>query len=447
MNLYEKLKSIQDDGAISLHVPGHHNNTIGYLNDLDISMDMTEITGLDDLHQPEGCIKESMSQLNRYPEYKAQYIINGTTVGILSTIYAVQHMEGEILIPRNAHKSVYNALNLTKQKARWMSMSVSEKTGQYDGVMSLANIDLSKVKLAIFTYPNYYGETFEIEEMIKELNRFNIPVLIDEAHGAHFGISSYFPQSSLNYGADIVVQSYHKTLPALTMGSVIYIKKSSILNESIQHYLSLLQTSSPSYLVMASLEKAEKFYKEYEDEQFIDNRAKLIDALEQAGFEVGRLSDPLKLIVSHNRLSGFEIQNIFEHSNIFIELCNHDFTLLVLPLWHESDRFPFNELLSRINHFKVDFKGKAEKEKRFYLPTHSSEYEPIEVEDIITINLNKAADKISAIDVIPYPPGIPAILKGEYIQQDIVDSLLQWIDRGGRVEGILNKQIKVKDEQ
>ena len=126
--------------------------------------------------------------------------------------------------------------------------------------------------------------------------------MVDEAHGAHFGISSNFPKSSMTYGADIVVQSYHKTLPALTMGSVIYMKEDLEIKADIQQYLKMLQTSSPSYLIMASLESAEKFYKQFDDQKFKFKRQTFIETMENVGFEVGSLEDPLKLIVSYKGL-------------------------------------------------------------------------------------------------------------------------------------------------
>ncbi|WP_323703437.1 aminotransferase class I/II-fold pyridoxal phosphate-dependent enzyme [Mammaliicoccus sp. Dog046] len=447
MTLNKKLIELEDEKAISLHVPGHHNNTIGSLNQLNLAMDKTEITGLDDLHQPEGCIKESMDLLNRFPQYTGQYLVNGTTVGILSAIYAVQHLKGEILIPRNAHKSIYNALNLTRQDARWMPMTVSEITGQYNGVGNLSGIDLSNVKLAIFTYPNYYGETFNIDESIKLLQKHHIPVLVDEAHGAHFGISSYFPESTLTHDADIVVQSYHKTLPALTMGSVMYINDNLNLKSKIQDYLTMLQSSSPSYLIMSSLEHAEDFYKRFDDEVFKNKRTQLIASIKRTGFYVGCLEDPLKLIVSHDHLTGFEVQRVFEDSHIYVELCNENYVLIVLPLWHDNDRFPFEILLERISHINIEGNNQKIEKTQMKLPVHSANKKYNDIEKIHEIELNKSVNRISAVDVIPYPPGIPVILKGEQITKEVVDSLLQWIDNGGRVEGIINKYIKVKDEQ
>lgn len=446
MSLYDKIQSIQDENSISLHVPGHHNNTIGYLKEMNLGMDMTEITGLDDLHQPEEVIRESLMKMDRYPNHDARYLVNGTTVGILSVIYAVKHLDGDILIPRNAHKSIYNALSLTNQKAIWMPMTVSEETGQYDGVKSLDTLDLSNVKLAIFTYPNYYGEVFDVQSHIQLLKAYGVPTLVDEAHGAHFGISSYFPQSSIMYEADIVVQSYHKTLPALTMGSVMYIRKELPIQQRIEEYLTMLQTSSPSYLIMTSLEKAELFYKHYNDKLFKRLRMILIQTLKEVGLEVGSLADPLKLLVSHEKMTGEQVKQIFEQSNIYVELNDEKYILLVLPLWHEGDSFPFEVLINKIKSLKLDYYYQVRGRAKFDLPVTSGVYVPIEVKDAITIDLIDAVNKISAVDVIPYPPGIPVILKGEYIKGDVLNSLLHWIDSGGRVEGIINKQIKIKDE-
>ncbi|RUY74148.1 lysine decarboxylase, partial [Mesorhizobium sp. M7A.F.Ca.CA.001.10.2.1] len=131
----------------------------------------------------------------------------------------------------------------------------------------------------------YYGETYDIQSDIELLHSKHIPVLIDEAHGAHFDLKG-FPTSSLNYGADYVVQSYHKTLPALTMGSILYIHKDAPHKEEIKQYLSYFQTSSPSYLVMASLEMAHTFYEEYQSDIFFEKRKLLLSSLENKGFIV-----------------------------------------------------------------------------------------------------------------------------------------------------------------
>ena len=137
--------------------------------------------------------------------------------------------KGDILMARNVHKSVLHALDISQQEGHFIETHQSPLTNHYNKV-NLSRLNNDGHKLAVLTYPNYYGETFNVEEVIKSLHQLNIPVLIDEAHGAHFGLQG-FPDSTLNYQADYVVQSFHKTLPALTMGSVLYIHKMHLIEK------------------------------------------------------------------------------------------------------------------------------------------------------------------------------------------------------------------------
>ncbi len=266
----QKLNELIQQKAISLHVPGHKNMTIGRLDKLKFKMDMTEITGLDDLHHPEEIILESMHSISKHPDYDAYMLVNGTTSGILSVIQAFSSIEGNYLISRNVHKSVFHGIDLTQQQANIMAMTISDTSSQYISP-DLNHTHFDNQKLAIMTYPNYYGECFDIREAIEILHEHHIPTLVDEAHGAHFSLP-HFPKSALEVGVDYVVQSYHKTLPALTMGSVIYIHKNAPMKEEVIRYLGYFQTSSPSYLVMASIELAHQFFKEYDSTLFFEKR-------------------------------------------------------------------------------------------------------------------------------------------------------------------------------
>ena len=202
-------------------------------------------------------------------------------------------------------------------------------------------------KLAVVTYPNYYGECFDIKQCVKQFHDYNIPVLVDEAHGAHFNLK-HFPKSALESEADYVVQSYHKTLPTLTMGSVLFIHKNAPLKDEVIKYLGIFQTSSPSYLVMSSIELAHQFYNSYDSSLFFEKRKQLIETLRQQHFEVIGVEDPLKLIVRANGHTGLEVQRYFEKNHIYIELADDYQILIVLPLWHFNDRYPFKTLLNRI---------------------------------------------------------------------------------------------------
>ena len=142
-----KLNQLIRNEAISMHVPGHKNNTIGDLNQLSMAMDMTEITGLDDLHQPEEIIAESMQQLRKHPDYEAYYLVNGTTSGILAVIHAFKHNSGDYLIARNAHKSVFHALELVQWTAKILPMQLSETTYQFKTPLTSSFIELSLIHI------------------------------------------------------------------------------------------------------------------------------------------------------------------------------------------------------------------------------------------------------------------------------------------------------------
>lgn len=443
--LINKFQSLMNETPISMHVPGHKNNTIGNLNQLNINMDMTEITGLDDLHHPEDVLYKSMANISKHDDYETFYLVNGTTAGILSVIQAFAYLSGDYIIPRNAHKSVFHGLELARGNAFLMAMDASDDTHQYLGP-KYKNIHHFKEnhKLAVITYPNYYGECFDIKSQINHLHQLQIPVLVDEAHGAHFDLEG-FPQSSLNMGADFVVQSYHKTLPALTMSSVLFIHKDAPMKQQVINYLSYFQSSSPSYLLMSSLELAHQFYKNYQTDLFFERRQKLITHLEQQGITVTKVDDPLKLCLSHSAYDGYELQALFEAQSIYIELADEKQVLLVLPLWHKHDNYLYSELLARIDRIQLT-KQPIKISERQITTTDIGYYTYSVNSKTRKINIEDAKGEILANHIVPYPPGIPIMLKGEKISANMVELLHYWSTQNLRVEGIENNYIEIKDE-
>lgn len=417
MTLTEVLKQYGDD-AISLHVPGHHNGTIGSL-DLKLSYDSTEITGLDDYHHPEGVIKEAEGRLSRHRYYESKFLVGGTTAGILSVISAVR---GRCAVMRNAHKSVFNGLTLNHLSAYLLPTVLSNNTKQYVAVDldSINEDELKDVRLAVLTYPNYFGETYDIESVIRYFHERNIEVLVDEAHGAHFDITSNFPHSAIGWGADYVVQSYHKTLPALTMSSVIHIHNNARFKDEVYRYLTMLQSSSPSYMMMSSLEQAHEFYCAYDDGLFFKKREQLIDVL-RTKFNVIVMDDPLKLYVTREGCTGEMIREAIEQQQIYTELSTMDGVLLILPLWHENDAFPFDELLNRIQH--IEIQAGEESLMEVSLPVTDGIFLPIESASSRSISLEQAVGHRAYNSLIPYPPGIPYVLAGEVVTEEHVEYL------------------------
>lgn len=443
--LTNRLNHLMNKKPISMHVPGHKNMTIGYLSALKMEMDMTEITGLDDLHQAEDVIAQSMQHIDKHPDYDAYFLVNGTTSGILAVIQSFAKVKGAYLIARNVHKSVFHALDLAHGSSRLLKMHISNRTKQYIGPdESALKTQVDKAKLAVFTYPNYYGECFDVASTIKYMKAHDIPTLIDEAHGAHFNLAG-FPKSTLNMGADYVVQSYHKTLPSLTMSSIIFIHKQAPLRESILKYLSYFQSSSPSYLLMSSLELAHEFYKIYDSKVFFEKRTQLIKVIEDKGMHIINVDDPLKLNVQCDGYTGIELQTLFENKEIYVELADTNQVLLVLPLWHKDDQFPFDDLLMRIQGMDIEHRDPFEET---YLPFYNEEgiYDSREINKIKKISIDEAHYEILATNLVPYPPGIPVMLKGEIITRNMIELMHYWRNHQIRVEGMKDNKIEIKDE-
>lgn len=267
--LYTALMKHAHRNTYSFHVPGHHNGDVFFDEAKSVyqsllSIDMTEITGLDDLHHPTGVIKEAQDLVSRlYGSQESFFLVNGTTAGNLAMILAVCEPGEPILIQRNCHKSVFHAVALAGAKPVYLAPEIDEN------IHVPAHVSLSVIEKALASYPNakglvltnptYYGHAADLTAAVKKAHSYGVPVLVDEAHGAHFVLGQPFPPSSLAMGADAVVQSAHKTLPAMTMGSYFHLNSTRIDRDRLTYYVSSLQSSSPSYPIMASLDTARAY--------------------------------------------------------------------------------------------------------------------------------------------------------------------------------------------
>lgn len=442
--LWHQMNEWAEKEPISMHVPGHKNGTIGNMSFLQAKYDVTEITGFDDLHQPEGVLKESMTCVTRHPDYDAFYLVNGTTSGILSVIHAFQLLEGDVVLARNVHKSVFNALDLGGQQATILPTIVDEQSSQYIQP-DMTHGQQSSGKLGVVTYPNYYGQTFDIKETIQHFHENHCPVLVDEAHGAHFDLEG-FPVSSLNFGADFVVQSFHKTLPSLTMSSVLFIHKDAPQRDEVIRLLQTFQSSSPSYLLMASLETANDFYEGYESQLFFERRQQLLDALSKCELSFKEMNDPLKLLIYRPGMSGDTLQQVMESVGIYVELSDSYHVLWVLPLWHKGDAYPFEDLITRIHHMTFTESMTDTQSMQQAIYTGSGRYEPQHITQSDWLSFEEAEGKVLAQHLVLYPPGIPSMLKGEKVTKSMIKLITKWYQSQLRVEGLQDGKIKVKDD-
>lgn len=464
--LVQRLEDFKKVGPVSFHVPGHKNGILsGLPSDLRLALqyDLTELEGLDDLHEPNGVIEEAQQMLAElYSSDRSFFLVNGSTVGNLAMIYATCSVGDTVIVQRNAHKSVFHAIELTGARPVFVSPVWDSRTRTVGTVTAMqvkcALEAYPEAKAVILTYPTYYGTTgIELEETIHICHMHNVPVLVDEAHGAHFVVGEPFPSSALGLGADVVVHSAHKTLPAMTMASFLHVRSNLVDAERIAHYLQMLQSSSPSYVLMASLDDARAYvesYNEVDKMRFIEKRNGFINRLEQVPrLQTIETDDPLKLIVRVEGYSGFDLQKQLEMEGIYAELADPFQVLFVLPLLKEENNFHFSEIGNKIEYAierLCELEETADiieppifKEDISHLVYTSNELRQLKAK---WISHEEAVDHVAAAAIIPYPPGIPLLLGGERVTEAHLQSLALLLQLGAKFQGAIRvheKQILV----
>lgn len=461
----DALIEFQKQRPVSFHVPGHkHGQLSGLPENLRSALqyDQTELTGLDDLHYPEGVIEEAQKLLaEAYGAEKSFFLVNGSTVGNLAMIYAACEEGDCVIVQRNSHKSVFHALELVKVRPvyvspEWDRESMTAAGLSLDAVKE-AIASYPKAKVLLLTYPNYYGMSSpELKDIIAYCHACQISVLVDEAHGAHFQIGRPFPPSSLEFGADAVVHSAHKTLPAMTMGSYLHVQGNRIDANKINKYLRMFQSSSPSYLIMASLDDARTFMQNYSQpdiRSFEEKRQRFVESLKSIPqLEVFEADDPLKIMLRTKHYSGYQLQREMEESGIYAELADSQQVLLILPLLKQRNTYPFAEIRSRIKEAVQSLKEEARKTAEAEIGRQSTvsvpeiTFEEIDLADSEWISYTKAMGRISAAMVIPYPPGIPLVVPGEKWTASKLEQLMDYLAAGTAIQGehrLGNKQVSV----
>lgn len=454
--IVQALKKFVADDPQSFHVPGHKNGLLSNLpNEIKqaLKYDVTELTGLDDFHHPEEAIQQAEQLLaSTYGASRSFFLVNGSTVGNLAMIYATCEKGDTVLVQRNAHKSIFHALELVGVNPVYVSPKWDIKS-QTAGCIDLKTLEQAvasypDAKAAVFTYPTYYGVTAnDLAEQIELCHAYQIPVLVDEAHGAHLTVSEELPSSALELGADIVVQSAHKTLPAMTMASFIHMKSSLVSEQKVNRYLRMLQSSSPSYLLLASLDDARSYvtnYTETDYAYFIEKRQQFIESLTMAtDLQVVEVNDSLKLLVRAPGYTGFQLKEALEKFHVYVELADAKQVLLILPLLKQGDSYSIVDICNRMKeaytHLKnfpcIENTDEIESFETITITQTEYSFEEIEKAEKEWIPYMRAIGRIAATTIIPYPPGIPLLVQGEKITGAQISQLEELLAIGAMFQG------------
>ena len=260
-SLQNRLRMYGQSDALPMHMPGHKRNLsiAPFLKGLDARMDITEIEGFDDLHHPEGILKESMELAAAlWKSERSFFLVNGSTCGILAGMRAVLCPGDEVILARNSHRSVYHALELCGAKPWFLLPQWNDAFGICGSIspqaVECALREHPRAKLVVITSPTYEGVLSDLGAIAQIVHRHGAILLVDEAHGAHLGLFGVFPSGAVAAGADLVIQSVHKTLLCLTQTALLHCNGSRVSPQQVARQLSIFETSSPSYLLMGAMD-------------------------------------------------------------------------------------------------------------------------------------------------------------------------------------------------
>lgn len=443
--LYSGLCEMAERKPVSLHVPGHKYGALfpekakEYFQDI-LKIDATEITGMDDLHAPTGMIQEAETlAAELFNAQRSFFLVGGSTAGNLAMILATCGRDDVVLVQRNSHKSIMNGLELAGARPVFMAPTFDDTVERYThpsiAALKRAIQAYPKAKALILTYPDYFGYTYDLEEVIQLSQAAGIPVLVDEAHGVHFPFNEGFPKSALEYGADVVVHSVHKMAPAMTMGSMLHMQSELVSEDRVAYFLQMIQSSSPSYPLMASLDLA-RYYLARLDKTDYEQILHMIEEVREIFGELeavrvlpeGSEVDPLKITL-HVK-AGYQTADIVRHleeSNVYIELSTERQILVVLGLGSFIDREKLEKAVKTVNERLKIVRNHATIEETKLFTNEMIQlalsYEQMNRFNVEEKSLHDSVGHIAAEAVIPYPPGIPLILKGEEIKREQIKQL------------------------
>lgn len=263
-HLFDKLTEYGQENVYPYHMPGHKRRGWGRLPEDMYLRDITEIEGFDNLHQPEGILRELQNHAAvLYGSEECFYLVNGSTSGILSAVSAALPSGGHILMARNSHKAAYHAAYLRNLTVSYLYPPMMEEYDIFDGIRPEQIGEALEMEpdigAVLIVSPTYEGRISDIRGIAEAVHKKNIPLIVDEAHGAHLGFTNDFAENGCQAGADLVIHSVHKTLPSLTQTALLHVSGSLIDRDLLRRFLHIYQSSSPSYLLMASIDNALEF--------------------------------------------------------------------------------------------------------------------------------------------------------------------------------------------
>ena len=415
--LLNQLKAYETEGVLPMHMPGHKRNLerFPWLKELGGGLDITEIHGFDDVEETE-C----------FPGVRSFISVNGSTGGILAAVRAAVHPGDALLMARNCHKAVYHAAEICGAKVRYLLPDWDAEWGIYSRVQpetvqaaleTAAKAGEPSPAAVIITSPTYEGDVSDIRRIAKICHARQIPLIVDEAHGAHFSLPG-FPKSAIECGADIVIQSLHKTLPSPTQTAIVHCRGGLVSPEELLRQLLMFQTSSPSFLLMAAAEKCLDYVKKQGSEEATDwlrrigNVKKAVETLQN--IKLRQTDDPSKLLIGTG-LSGVQwMDRLREGYGIEAEMQEHHAVLFMTGMGDTDEGMERLIRALRAENGQLP-PLQAACVKASVLPEKVWEASAAVTLPKAQCPVQEAEGRISGAYCWDYPPGIPWLVPGERI--------------------------------
>ncbi len=489
-NLASALDMYGHSDYYPFHMPGHKRNPDFMAMPPIYRTDITEIDGFDNLHHARGILLKAQERAARVRgSRRAWFLVNGSTCGILAAISACTEPGGRILVARNAHKAVYNAIELRELNPVYLYPEIHEGCGIYkavdpDQVKALLE-KYPGIQAVVITSPTYEGVTSDMGAIAQVVHDFNIPLIVDSAHGAHLGYEEHFLPSSVSLGADVVIESLHKTLPSMTQTALLHQCSDRVSSRLLEKYLTMFETSSPSYVMMAAMDQCmalledrkaelfkgfyqrlENFYQDCEDLKQI----RLMNEMDLCTVP-GSSFDRSKLVLWVRRAPGLGpwlYDRLREDFYLQLEMASADYALAMTSICDTVQGFDrlkaalealdrkLDQMPEKVLNQALDQKlTRAADPVGFSAPA-------VEVRDgkpggresflgpetpvissaraalcpVTPRPLKDAAGHLSGAYLYIYPPGIPLLVPGEQITQEILALIRRWEQAGLNVFGL-----------
>lgn len=473
--LYRKLEEYSRADYYPFHMPGHKRNSASVRGEFPLERDITEIEGFDNLHHPEDLLLEAQQNVAKlYGTRESFYSVNGSTAALLAAISAAVPRNGQILVARNCHKAVYHAIYLRNLKPAYIYPQMDSEWwingGIFPDKVERCLAENPEIQAVLITSPTYDGVVSDVKEIAEIAHKYGVPLIVDEAHGAHFHFSNYFPTSAAELGADLVIQSFHKTLPAMTQTAVLHNCSDRVDSRLIRRFMGIYQSSSPSYILMASMDACMEKMSSDGNEMFREftkilekTRRRLSECkyIRLVSPEIGTAGvfdyDRSKLLFStrYASMTGSELaQILLEKYHIQVEMETEHYVLALAAVGDSEEGFErlcqaIEEIDQEEAQKKKEKREAEEPKARRTAYTSLSQFmsitEAMESESEIR-KLEESVGRISAEFGYLYPPGIPLIVPGEQITGQFIRNMRIYMEEGLYLQGLedyTNETIRV----